>query len=141
MKDIDEILKFAEEAHKGQIRKFGKDKGKPYIIHPMRVSEKARTYIQKQAALLHDVIEDGYINGFKVTETDLTYYDIDERVINIVVELTRKDNETYFDFIMRIKENSDAKAIKILDIEDNLTDLTEGTLKDKYRLSKWILEH
>lgn len=32
--------KIAEDAHKGQFRKMGADKGKPYIVHPERIAAK-----------------------------------------------------------------------------------------------------
>lgn len=54
--------KFAEKAHKGQVRKFDKE---PYVKHPKRVAAILRKHkdsheIYKliQAALLHDTIED-----------------------------------------------------------------------------------
>ena len=55
-----DALRFAKEAHKGQIRKGGE----PYIHHPVRVAGYARLYIQSDATLfipaayLHDVLED-----------------------------------------------------------------------------------
>ena len=30
--------------------------------------------------------------------------------------------------------------LKLLDLEDNLMSCPEGSMKDKYRLAKWIIE-
>jgi hypothetical protein len=40
---------------------------------------------------------------------------------------------------MRVKKNPYAVVIKIADIEDDMIDLEEGSLKDNYRLAHYIL--
>jgi hypothetical protein len=56
--------------------------------------------------------------------------------------LTRGKDETYFGFIHRIlaSGNEVAIGVKIADIRDNLRDLEEGHLKDKYRFALFLLE-
>ena len=51
---LKKALDIATNAHKEQIDKAGK----PYILHPIRVSERCNTVEEKIVALLHDVIED-----------------------------------------------------------------------------------
>ena len=62
MKELYEKAKaFAENAHKGQVRKYD---GSEYITHPIAVAELIRNHVEGYseamvaAALLHDVIED-----------------------------------------------------------------------------------
>ena len=69
MATIDRAIMIASIAHAGQ-----KDKaGKPYILHPLRVmltvaSDKHATDEQKIVAVLHDVIEDTYVQEQHLTE-------------------------------------------------------------------------
>jgi hypothetical protein len=42
-------------------------------------------------------------------------------------------------YILKFKLYSNAKRIKLADLEDNIMNLEEGSLKDKYRMAKWIL--
>lgn len=126
-------VSIAEEAHRGQRRKYT---GEDYIEHPRRVASKFSTETSQVIAWLHDVLED----------SDLTAEDILKRGIRpcwieIVECLTRQDGEDYFHFIMKIKDIYQARIIKIADIRDNLTNLKEGSLKDKYRLALYILEN
>lgn len=132
--NISKILEIAEEAHKGQTRKIGKDKGLPYIIHPKRVAENFSDETLKSIALLHDVIEDT-----KITASDLLEKEVPKEVVSAVECLSRKENENYLDFILRIKKNKLAVNVKIADIEDNMKDLEESSMKDKYRLALYVL--
>ena len=128
--------KIARYAHKGQFRNRGADKGKPYIVHPERIASvfSDNDKETKAASWLHDVIEDT-----DITREDLSICGIPEKVIKTVESLTRKKNENYLDFILRIKQDKMAISIKLADLEDNMMSLEEGSLKDKYRMAKWIL--
>lgn len=153
---FDKALAFAKKAHEGQVRKLGAEKGKPYIAHPMRVFDRTVESYWKgdysdpddlevigTAAILHDTIEDGYIDGVKVTAQTLLEEGFSQTIVDTVLALSRdKENgETYFDFIMRTRQNSYAIPVKLADLADNLSDLPEGSLKDKYRLAEYILTH
>jgi len=85
-------------------------------------------------AYLHDTLEDTYL-----TDTDLLEAGFSEEVVEAVRALTRKDGETYFDFILRVQLNPLAVKVKVADLEDNMSDLHEGSLKDKYRLAHFVL--
>jgi len=133
MKLIKRAEQIAREAHKGQTRW---DKT-PYIKHPMRVAKSLNGDDCKVVAWLHDVLEDT-----PRTAQDLVNKGVPVRLVNSVKNLTRVDEENYYDFIMRIGKDSLAARVKIADIEDNLNDnLKEGTLKDKYMLARYILYH
>jgi hypothetical protein len=53
--------------------------------------------------------------------------------------LTRREDETYYDYIVRIKQSFSATDIKIVDLADNGRDLPQGTMKDKYRFAYRLL--
>ena len=125
----------ANDAHKGQKRKLGDDKGKPYIVHPLRVSGHFHgDDVVEAAALLHDVIEDT-----RVTAKDMLELGVSQAVVDLVLVLTRRKGENYLEYIFRVKDNPQALKIKLKDLEDNMMSLPEGTLLDKYRLARYIL--
>lgn len=59
MNRILHAVTFAEQAHRGQVRKYT---GEPYIVHPLEVARIVASVVQDEdmviAALLHDVVED-----------------------------------------------------------------------------------
>lgn len=135
-------LKIAEKAHKGQFRSRGADKGLPYIVHPKRVSEAlTKGSIESLAALLHDVIEDTRDTKKPITTTYLLDAGIPLGIVDMVAIVTRLQGENYFNFIHRISKYSGATRLKIADIEDNMSSLEEGCLKDKYRFALEFLRN
>ena len=130
---MDELLIKAEEmarkAHAGQKDKAGKD----YINHLLWVSAHVEggTY-EKAAALLHDVIEDTGINA-----QDLSDYDIPDAVVRAVEILSKKKDESYFKYIVRIRKNEISRRVKIADLKHNsqLKRLKSIKIKD---LLRWI---
>lgn len=151
----EQALEFATKAHTGQKRKDGKD----YITHPIAVAEIALHLAEHQyndfvylyetndsnflqwvdevfvVALLHDTIEDTDVE-LEDIQKEFGYY-----IGSCVSALSRYNKETYFDFIMRIGQQSDKLPIivKLADLEHNMSDLNEGSLKDKYRFAHYIL--
>lgn len=131
---IEKSLQIALAAYSGQ-----KDKaGETYILHPLRVMGKMETKEAKAAAILHDVIEDS-----EYTAENLTEEGIPGVVVDAVVSLTKKDGETYSDFIKRVSLNELATMVKIADIEDNINilRLAEISSKDLERLVKYHKAH
>lgn len=127
----------AYNAHKGQTDLAGK----PYFEHPKRVAAKFNSYIYKTIAILHDVLEDTWI-----TEEMLRKM-FPKEIVNAVVFLTRKKDESYKEYIDRmcnslyVIDDSDyyAREVKIADLEDNmdLTRLEEITDEDLNRVKKY----
>ena len=123
-------------AHKDQVRSKGIEKGSAYINHPMRVAATFPfDWVMFSAATLHDVIEDT-----EFTSKDLLDMGVDASVVGIVNLLSKKPGQNYLDFILGVRTNAMAEAVKIADIKDNMATLEEGTMKDKYRLSLYILQ-
>jgi GTP pyrophosphokinase len=156
LSEIKRLLKLSHEvasdAHVGQKRKDGK----PYLTHLEAVAaiinkdyfslipnnDNARKnwgaikYYVVMAGLLHDTIEDTYITSERLLRSGIPVM-----VVDIVETVTKRPCENYFDFIMRIHKsgNVGAKAVKLADLRHNMSDLEEGSLKDKYRFAAYIL--
>lgn len=131
---IDEALRIATEAHKGQRDRANK----PYILHPLRVgmavSQLGEEYVI--VGFLHDVFED----------SDLVLWDykdfLSESQFDALDRLTKVSGESRRDNFERVKLNPIATAVKIADLEDNLdiTRLKNGRnlqLKDLDRINDY----
>lgn len=133
---LEDAIALAEFAHRHQ-----KDKaGFAYVEHPKRVlaavqAQGAKPYVQI-AAVLHDVAEDTPFS------TDvLIAMGFSEAAVQLVDLLTRKDDVPDADYYAKIRENSDARLIKMADIADNtqewrlsyLMPATQNRLRSKYR--------
>jgi (p)ppGpp synthase/HD superfamily hydrolase len=127
---LEAIKQIAIEAHKGQKRWNGED----YINHPIRVADRFEREPLKIIAWLHDVLEDT-----KLTKADLVSQGIPKELCETIDLLTRKKDQSYLDYILRIKDDAFAKVVKIVDLKDNLWDIKDGSLKDKYLLALYIL--
>lgn len=125
-------IALAATAHENQIDKGGK----AYILHPIRMMMRLRTNDEELMAIavLHDVIEDSNTNC-----RDLMEMGYSVRIIAGVDALTRKDDETYDQFIKRCAQNRDAKVVKREDLRDNsdITRLKGLRQKDFERLEKY----
>lgn len=100
------------DAHFGQCDKAGQ----PYILHPLAVADQFDDERLAAAALLHDVLED----SLEWTTARLYGHGIPPDIVRLVQTLTRREDETYFDYIRRIKPDPDATAIKTADLRHNL---------------------
>jgi (p)ppGpp synthase/HD superfamily hydrolase len=131
MPDIDDALSLAVKAHKGQ-----KDKaGKAYILHPLRLMAAMETDAEMMTAILHDVVEDT-----NITIEELRNQEYPEEVLAALDGVTRRDGESYNDFIKRVSDNTISKKVKIADLEDNMniTRLNVIGEKDMKRLGKYL---
>jgi (p)ppGpp synthase/HD superfamily hydrolase len=130
MKTLADAISLAAHAHEGQRDKAGK----PYILHPLRLMLKMRTEREMMAAVLHDIVEDT-----PVTLDDLRRQGYPEEVVQAVDCLTRREGETYEEFIARIKPNALARGVKIADLEDNLAAarIAHPTEKDLARMERY----
>lgn len=127
----DLALQIALRAHKGQKDKSGRD----YILHPIRVAERCKNPEAKIAALLHDTLEDT-----DVTTDYLREQGFPEEIIEGVMAVTKRECETYEDFVRRAAENPIGREVKMADLEDNMDirRLKEVTDKDVERLRKYL---
>lgn len=97
--------------HQGQRDKTGC----AYFQHPMRVAMRCATDDEKVVALLHDTIEDT-----DVTPEYLLSEDFPQYIVDAILSITKRDGESYEDFVARAKENPIGRQVKIHDLKDNL---------------------
>ena len=110
MATIEKALQIAAKAHEGQ-----KDKeGQPYILHPLRAMMSVEGEEAQIVAILHDVIEDT-----SVTADDLRQAGFSEKVIDAVLCVTHRKDESYAEYVVRCKGNEIARRVKLADLEDN----------------------
>ena len=129
-------LQCAKQAHEGELRSVGPDTGLSYFdTHILRVV-KAVSERAKPAAAIHDVVEGDRgitLDGLRSTEQ------FSEVTLEAVELLTRRDAETYFEYIDRIvKSGGDtrsleiAREVKLADLVDNFITLPHGSLRKRY---------
>lgn len=113
-------------------------------------------WLIKSVAALHDVVED---HPNEINEKDLTQelstvidendsgYDVGDIMANITAIVTAvgmitkkpKGVETYDSYVRRVLSHEWARIVKIADLEHNMSDLTPGSMLDKYQLTHWLL--
>lgn len=118
MPTVEDAISLAVRAHAGQKDRYGQ----PYILHVIRVVARLFDPPAQMAAALHDVVEDT-----AVTLDELRLMGYSEAVLAAVECVTRRNNETYEQFIERIAPNPLAVRVKLADLEDNM-DLRRGGL-------------
>jgi (p)ppGpp synthase/HD superfamily hydrolase len=133
-------LQIAFNAHRDQRDRTGL----PYVFHPFHLAEQMDDEVSVAAALLHDVVEDT-----PITFEDLAARGISSEVIEILKLLTHDPAVPYMDYVQRIKDSGNPRAIriKLCDLAHNsdltrLDQVTEADMKrlEKYRTAKHLLE-
>ncbi len=130
MATLEKAILIAAQAHLGQ-----RDKGgAPYILHPLRMMMRMESEAAMIAAVLHDVVEDS-----DWTLEQLRGEGFSEEVLQAVDCLTRRDDESYDEFVTRAQANPIARRVKIADLEDNMNvkRLGKMTAKDLARIEEY----
>jgi (p)ppGpp synthase/HD superfamily hydrolase len=85
------------------------------------------TLIEQIVAILHDTVED----------TDATLEDIRnlcdgqtyaDTIVDAVDAITKRPNEQYDDYLVRVKDNPIALSVKLADIRDNMSPIRQYRL-------------
>ncbi|EPE96974.1 HD domain-containing protein [Rhizobium grahamii] len=119
-------MKTAFEAHAGQIDKMGE----PYFSHCKRVADSVQGDEEKAVAFLHDVVEKG--EGWDLER--IRELNFSTSVVDAIDALTRRQDETDEEFVVRTMENPLARPVKVADLEDNLQQaIASGTSPAKYK--------
>ena len=140
---VERARQVAIHAHRGQTRWNEDD----YVTHPIRVAQRLSSRLhggsekedEQVVAYLHDVVEDT-----DVSRGDLESFGFTESQLESLDSVTKRPGENYRDFVLRARTNPVGRAVKVADIKDNLRDLDgkqNKTMRDKYELALWILEH
>jgi GTP diphosphokinase / guanosine-3',5'-bis(diphosphate) 3'-diphosphatase len=145
LQKIRDAYEYAEEAHRGQLRKSGE----PYILHPMAVAEICMSMqmdvITVMAALLHDVVEDT-----KVTLDDLRTR-FGETLAGLVDGLTKleriqfrskeeQQNENYRKMFVAMANDIRVILIKLADRLHNMRTLKFQSEESQRRIAHETLE-
>jgi (p)ppGpp synthase/HD superfamily hydrolase len=129
---LEVAIKIAVEAHSGQMDKAGQ----PYILHPLKVMLSLKNEKDKIVGVLHDVIED----------TNITYdfliangFEGETEILEALKSVTKKEDETYDEFIDRVALNPIGKRVKLADLQDNmdLSRISNPTEKDHERIKRY----
>jgi (p)ppGpp synthase/HD superfamily hydrolase len=111
---LEKAMTMAIATHMGEVDKLGE----PYILHPVRVMQAFDDEPSRIVGILHDVIK---------TNRRIKFIDIEDVSFggHVIAEaldsITRREEETYEDYINRCKGNPLARRVKIADLFDNLS--------------------
>lgn len=111
MPSLEDAIALALTAHRGQVDHVNQ----PYILHPLRVMFRLEQELDRIVAVLHDVIED----------TDLTLEDLRQKgysneILAALDGVTRREEESYEDFVERSLAHPISRRVKLADLEDNM---------------------
>ena len=112
---LERAIEIAVRAHSGQRYPAREGERGPYVLHLFRVMLAVEGWEARSAAVLHDVIEDT-----PVTAAQLREQCIPPRVVDAVVALTHREEDTYEDYIEALAANDLARQVKLADLADNL---------------------
>jgi len=117
---LDDAILLAAQKHYGQ-----KDlAGAPYAMHVLRVMFRLRRSDERIVGVLHDLVEQTDVTLERLKE--LGYPD---RIVEAVDHLTwRKEQESYEQYIQRLKRDSLATTVKKEDIKDHLAPNYDGSV-------------
>ena len=111
MPTLEDAIALAVKTHRGQRDKYGR----PYILHPLRVMFRLTTDLEQMVGVLHDVVEDS-----DLTLDDLRQMGYSEDVLAALDGVTRREGETYDEFVARSQAQPVARHVKLADLEDNM---------------------
>ncbi|QNM96441.1 HD domain-containing protein [Chitinimonas koreensis] len=130
MSTLEHAIALAARAHAGQVDKAGA----PYILHPLRLMLTLGHNDERIVAVLHDVVEDcGW------TAEALRAEGFSAAVVAAVEAVTRRDGESYEDFVLRAAADPLARRVKLADLRDNcdLGRIAAPTERDLERVAKY----
>lgn len=132
MATLEDAIRIAAEAHKGQTDKSGSR----YILHPLRMMMKMKSETAMIVAVLHDVVEDTDWTFDKFREAGFS-----EEVLAALDGVTNRTSESYDQFIERAQHDPIIREVKIADLEDNMNmqRIEEVKPKDLERFAKYHL--
>ncbi len=131
MPTLEDAIALAVQAHRGQVDRVDQ----PYILHPLRVMFRLEDELDRIVAVLHDVIEDT-----DLTLDNLRQQGYSEEILAALDGVTRREGESYEDFVERSRAHPVSRRVKLADLADNMdirrlpTPLTE---KDFDRLQRY----
>ena len=127
---LEMAIDLSQYAHECQVDKAGQ----PYFLHVQAVADGVDTEELKVIAYLHDVCED---TPFRID--DLTELGFPDEIVQSVRVLTRAQGTPYSEYIAAVKQDDNARQVKVSDLKHNmdLSRIPEPTDADYKRLEKY----
>jgi len=132
---MDSLIQLAHEicttAHKGHVDKTSM----PYHLYLERVAARCSTNAETAVAFLNDSIEDT-----DITPDYLLRHGFPQEIVEGILSVTKRDGESYEDFVARAKQNTIGRMVKIHDLEDNMDIRCLNEISDEIlvRLCKYL---
>lgn len=135
--NIDDALSLVSSKFHGMTDKDGE----PYVMHCLRVMMGVDDPLAQQVALMHDLVEDT-----DVTIEDLKSLGFAAEVLTAVDLVTHKSEDSYAEYVVRIKENPIARSVKLSDLRDNsamgrVLYREDRLQRDLNRIQRYILSY
>ncbi len=131
MSTLERAVAIAATAHEGQ-----RDKANaPYILHPLRVMLRLASDAERITAVLHDVVED--CEGW--TFERLRGEGFANDIIEALQSVTKREGESYEDFVARACKSPIGRRVKLSDLHDNcdLSRIGQPTEIDHARIARY----
>lgn len=125
MSNLAKAIEIAARAHAERI---GED-GEPEILHPLRLMLRLHADDERQAAMLHDVIEDCGLTAGELLAAGFTV-----EVVAAVEVLTGQPGETYDQYISRVLKLPLAVRVKRADVEEHASVVRRQPVSDEQLL-------
>ena len=119
------LAKAIEIAARAHAERIGED-GEPEILHPLRLMLRLYADDERQAAMLHDVIEDCGLSA-----ADLHAAGFTAEVVAAVEVLTGQPGETYDEYIQRVIQLPLAVRVKRADVEEHASFVRRQPVSDE----------
>lgn len=131
---LDKAAMICVAKHSGQRDKTGA----AYFQHPMRVAMRCHSDEEKMVALLHDTIEDTDVTAKYLLDQGFPQF-----IIDGILAVTKRDGESYEDFVARAAQNPLGRVVKLHDLEDNLDIFRLDSISPEMaaRFSKYLAAH
>lgn len=128
---IEKAIDLAQEIHARQYRKVSK---LPYIVHPFRVYQRAKSMGLSSdiqiISILHDVYEDTTNKEYVKHKIKSLFGDI---ILKYILLLSHDREVEYNKYLLLLAKKSNiALTVKLLDIIENLLDNPSQKQKNKY---------
>jgi (p)ppGpp synthase/HD superfamily hydrolase len=123
---LEQAIMTACGLHSAQVDK----QGQPYILHVLRVmfAVSEHGHAAMTAAVLHDTVEDCNADLAEVEKL------FGREVADAVDAVSRRQAETYEEFIERCSGDRIGRLVKVADIRDNLSRIAQLSSGDRVRL-------
>jgi (p)ppGpp synthase/HD superfamily hydrolase len=112
---LERAIEIAVRAHVGQLYPARDGERGPYVLHLFRVMLAVEGWEARTTAVLHDSIEDTSVTADYLREAG-----IPERVVEAVVALTHREEDSYEAYVEALAPNPLAREVKLADLADNL---------------------